>query len=169
MSEMYNGTAKIPPEKFEFVHSGERIADKKFEDKPIGYFKDAWIRFRKNHASVVATIIIICIVLFAFLTPIFNTRYNARFMDSYYAKKIYEQDPFARVDQKGVGKLIDMAVKLGRGTRPDLKVGVCGEHGGDPSSVEFFHRVGLDYVSCSPFRVPIARLAAAQAALKNEK
>ena len=87
MSEMYNGTAKIPPEKFEFVHSGERIADKKFEDKPIGYFKDAWIRFRKNHASVVATIIIICIVLFAFLTPIFNTRYNARFMDSYYAKK----------------------------------------------------------------------------------
>ena len=87
MSEMYNGTAKIPPEKFELVHSGERIADKKFEDKPIGYFKDAWIRFRKNHASVVATIIIICIVLFAFLTPIFNTRYNARFMDSYYAKK----------------------------------------------------------------------------------
>lgn len=87
MSEMYNGTVKIPPEKFEFVHSGERIADKKFEDKPIGYFKDAWIRFRKNHASVVATIIIICIVLFAFLTPIFNTRYNARFMDSYYAKK----------------------------------------------------------------------------------
>ena len=87
MSEMYNGTAKIPSEKFEFVHSGERIADKKFEDKPIGYFKDAWIRFRKNHASVVATIIIICIVLFAFLTPIFNTRYNARFMDSYYAKK----------------------------------------------------------------------------------
>lgn len=87
MSEMYNGTAKIPPEKFEFVHSGERIADKKFEDKPLGYFKDAWIRFRKNHASVVATIIIICIVLFAFLTPIFNTRYNARFMDSYYAKK----------------------------------------------------------------------------------
>ena len=87
MSEMYNGTAKIPPEKFEFVHSGERIADKKFEDKPIGYFKDAWIRFRKNHASVVATIIIICIVLFAFLTPIFNTRYNTRFMDSYYAKK----------------------------------------------------------------------------------
>ncbi len=92
-----------------------------------------------------------------------------KFLDSYYAKKIYEQDPFARVDQKGVGKLIDMAVKLGRGTRPDLKVGVCGEHGGDPSSVEFFHRVGLDYVSCSPFRVPIARLAAAQAALKNEK
>lgn len=87
MSELYNGTVKIPPEKFEFVHSGERIADKKFEDKPIGYFKDAWIRFRKNHASVVATIIIICIVLFAFLTPIFNTRYNARFMDSYYAKK----------------------------------------------------------------------------------
>ena len=90
-----------------------------------------------------------------------------KFLDSYYAKKIYEQDPFARVDQKGVGKLIDMAVKLGRGTRPDLKVGVCGEHGGDPSSVEFFHRVGLDYVSCSPFRVPIARLAAAQAAIKS--
>ena len=87
MSEMYNSTMKIPPEKFEFVHSGERIADKKFEDKPIGYFKDAWIRFRKNHASVVATFIIIGIVLFAFLTPLFNTRYDSRFMDSYYAKK----------------------------------------------------------------------------------
>ena len=87
MSEMYNSAVKIPPEKFEFVHSGDRIADKKFEDKPIGYFKDAWIRFRKNHASVVATIIILCIVLFAFLTPLLNTRYNARFMDSYYAKK----------------------------------------------------------------------------------
>lgn len=87
MSEMYNSTAKIPPEKFEFVHNGDRIADKKFEDKPIGYFKDAWIRFRKNRASVVATIIIIAIVLFAFLMPLFNTRYDSRFMDSYYAKK----------------------------------------------------------------------------------
>lgn len=87
MSEMYNSTAKIPPEKFEFVHNGERIADKKFEDKPIGYFKDAWIRFRKNRASVVATVIIIAIVLFAFLMPLFNTRYDSRFMDSYYAKK----------------------------------------------------------------------------------
>ncbi len=92
-----------------------------------------------------------------------------KFLDSYYAKKIYEQDPFARVDQKGVGKLIKMACELGRQTRPDIKLGVCGEHGGDPSSVEFFHKVGLTYVSCSPFRVPIARLAAAQAAIRNPR
>ncbi|MEF9853563.1 MAG: pyruvate, phosphate dikinase [Hydrogenoanaerobacterium sp.] len=91
------------------------------------------------------------------------------FLGSYYDKKIYEQDPFARLDQKGVGKLIEMAATLGRKTRPDIKLGICGEHGGDPSSVEFCHRAGLNYVSCSPFRVPIARLAAAQAALKDEK
>ena len=90
-----------------------------------------------------------------------------KFLSAYYDKKIYENDPFAKVDQKGVGKLVDMACKLGRATRPDLHLGVCGEHGGDPSSVEFFHKVGLDYVSCSPFRVPIARLAAAQAAIKE--
>ena len=92
-----------------------------------------------------------------------------KFLRDYYDKKIYESDPFARVDQTGVGKLVAMAVKLGRATRPELHLGVCGEHGGDPSSVEFFHRTGLDYVSCSPFRVPIARLAAAQAAIKDEK
>jgi pyruvate, orthophosphate dikinase len=91
------------------------------------------------------------------------------FLNSYYDKKIYEQDPFARLDQHGVGKLVAMSVKLGKQTRPDLKVGVCGEHGGDPSSVEFFHRVGLGYVSCSPFRVPIARLAAAHAAIKEKR
>ena len=90
-----------------------------------------------------------------------------KFLGSYYDTKIYENDPFARVDQKGVGKLVAMACKLGRATRPDLHLGVCGEHGGDPSSVEFFHKTGLDYVSCSPFRVPIARLAAAQAAIKE--
>ena len=92
-----------------------------------------------------------------------------KFLSAYYDKKIYENDPFARVDQIGVGKLVDMACKLGRTTRPDIHLGVCGEHGGDPTSVEFFHRVGLDYVSCSPFRVPIARLAAAQAAIKDER
>ena len=92
-----------------------------------------------------------------------------KFLGAYYEKKIYENDPFARVDQIGVGKLVKMAATLGRQTRPDLHLGVCGEHGGDPSSVEFFHKVGLDYVSCSPFRVPIARLAAAQAAIKDEK
>ena len=89
-----------------------------------------------------------------------------KFLDSYYANKIYENDPFARLDQTGVGRLIDMACKLGRQTRPDIKLGICGEHGGDPSSVEFCHKTGLTYVSCSPFRVPIARLAAAQAAIK---
>ena len=92
-----------------------------------------------------------------------------KFLDAYYDKKIYENDPFAKLDQKGVGKLVDMACKLGRSTNPNLHLGICGEHGGDPSSVEFCHRTGLDYVSCSPFRVPIARLAAAQAAIKNMK
>jgi pyruvate,orthophosphate dikinase len=91
-----------------------------------------------------------------------------KFLKSYYDNKIYESDPFARLDQTGVGKLVEMAAKLGRATRPDLHLGICGEHGGDPTSVEFCHRVGLDYVSCSPFRVPIARLAAAQAAIKDE-
>ena len=90
-----------------------------------------------------------------------------KFLGAYYDKKIYESDPFARLDQVGVGKLVAMAAKLGRQTRPELHLGICGEHGGDPSSVEFCHRVGLDYVSCSPFRVPIARLAAAQAAIKD--
>jgi pyruvate,orthophosphate dikinase len=88
------------------------------------------------------------------------------FLNSYYEKKIYENDPFAKLDREGVGKLIAMAVKMGRETRPDIKLGVCGEHGGDPASVEFFFETGLDYVSCSPFRVPIARLAAAQAAIR---
>jgi pyruvate, phosphate dikinase len=91
-----------------------------------------------------------------------------KFLGAYYDKKIYENDPFAKVDQTGVGKLIRMAAQLGRATRPDIHLGVCGEHGGDPSSVEFFHKAGLDYVSCSPFRVPIARLAAAQAAIRDE-
>ena len=90
-----------------------------------------------------------------------------KFLGAYYDKKIYENDPFAKLDQTGVGKLVAMAAKLGRSTNPDLHLGICGEHGGDPSSVEFCHRVGLDYVSCSPFRVPIARLAAAQAAIKE--
>ena len=92
-----------------------------------------------------------------------------KFLDEYYNKKIYESDPFARLDQTGVGKLVEMAVKLGRQTRPDIRLGICGEHGGDPSSVEFCHRVGLNYVSCSPYRVPIARLAAAQAAVKDSQ
>lgn len=92
-----------------------------------------------------------------------------KFLPQYYAAKIYENDPFARLDQNGVGKLIEMAANLGRKTRPDMKLGVCGEHGGDPASIEFVDKVGLNYVSCSPFRVPIARLAAAQATIKNEK
>nr|WP_325232435.1 pyruvate, phosphate dikinase [uncultured Oscillibacter sp.] len=90
-----------------------------------------------------------------------------KFLDAYYDRKIYENDPFAKLDQNGVGRLVEMAAKLGRGANPDLHLGICGEHGGDPSSVEFCHRTGLDYVSCSPFRVPIARLAAAQAAIKE--
>ena len=92
-----------------------------------------------------------------------------KFLDSYYKTKIYESDPFAKLDQKGVGQLVKMAVEKGRSTRPDIKLGICGEHGGEPSSVEFCHNIGLSYVSCSPFRVPIARLAAAQAAIKNPR
>ena len=92
-----------------------------------------------------------------------------KFLDSYYQTKIYESDPFAKLDQTGVGQLVEMAARLGRQTRPDIKLGICGEHGGEPTSVEFCHKVGLSYVSCSPFRVPIARLAAAQAALKDNK
>ena len=90
-----------------------------------------------------------------------------KFLDSYYQNQIYEIDPFAKLDQKGVGKLVEMAVEKGKSTRSDIKLGICGEHGGEPSSIEFFHKVGLDYVSCSPYRVPIARLAAAQAKLKE--
>ena len=90
-----------------------------------------------------------------------------KFLNAYYDKKIFESDPFAKLDQTGVGKLMEMAIKLGKAERPTLHVGICGEHGGDPSSVEFCHKIGLDYVSCSPFRVPIARLAAAQAAIAN--
>ena len=92
-----------------------------------------------------------------------------KFLNAYYDNKIYENDPFAKLDQDGVGKLMEMAVKLGKATRPDMHCGICGEHGGDPSSVEFCHKIGLDYVSCSPFRVPIARLAAAQAAINEGK
>ena len=91
-----------------------------------------------------------------------------KFLDAYYDRKIYENDPFARLDQHGVGKLVEMAAKLGRATRPDLHLGICGEHGGDPASVTFCHDIGLDYVSCSPYRVPIARLAAAQASIREK-
>ena len=93
----------------------------------------------------------------------------AKFLGSYYENKIYEQDPFAKLDQKGVGQLVKIAAEKGRSVKSDLKLGICGEHGGDPSSVEFCHNIGLDYVSCSPFRVPIARLAAAQAQVKNKR
>ena len=91
-----------------------------------------------------------------------------KFLDAYYDAKIFENDPFAKLDQVGVGKLMKMAIELGKPVNPKLHVGICGEHGGDPSSVEFCNSIGLDYVSCSPFRVPIARLAAAQAAIAKK-
>ena len=91
-----------------------------------------------------------------------------KFLDAYYDAKIFENDPFAKLDQTGVGKLMEMSLKLGKPVNPSLHVGICGEHGGDPSSVEFCHKIGLDYVSCSPFRVPVARLAAAQAAIAEK-
>jgi pyruvate,orthophosphate dikinase len=92
---------------------------------------------------------------------------ESKFLIQFVEQGILPSNPFQQLDREGVGKVIDMSVKLGRATRPDLHVGICGEHGGDPSSIEFCHKVGLNYVSCSPFRVPVARLAAAQAALKN--
>ena len=91
-----------------------------------------------------------------------------KYLDAYYDRKIFENDPFSRLDQTGVGKLMEMAIKLGKPVNKNLHVGICGEHGGDPTSVEFCHKIGLDYVSCSPFRVPIARLAAAQAAIASK-
>ena len=93
----------------------------------------------------------------------------AKFLNAYYDKKIYEQDPFGKLDQTGVGSLVKIAVEKGKSTRPDIHLGICGEHGGDPSSIEFCHNIGLNYVSCSPFRVPLARLAAAQAQVKNPR
>ena len=93
----------------------------------------------------------------------------AKFLSDYYERKIYEQDPFAKLDQKGVGQLVKIAAEKGRASRPNIKLGICGEHGGDPSSVEFCHDIWLNYVSCSPFRVPVARLAAAQAQVKNPR
>ena len=92
-----------------------------------------------------------------------------KFLDEYYSRKIFESDPFAKLDQTGVGKLVEIAIQNGKKTRPNIKLGICGEHGGDPSTIEFCHNVGLNYVSCSPFRVPIARLAAAQANIKNPR
>ncbi|MBR3684788.1 MAG: pyruvate, phosphate dikinase, partial [Clostridia bacterium] len=92
-----------------------------------------------------------------------------KFLESYYMSKIYENDPFAKLDKNGVGKLMGIAVDLGKKNNSHLHCGICGEHGGDPTSVEFCHSIGLDYVSCSPYRVPIARLAAAQAAIKDNK
>ena len=103
------------------------------------------------------------------MTFAFSRDDAGKFLPDYYEKRIYDSDPFVRFDQEGTGKLVDLACNLGRSVRPDIKLGVCGEHGGDPSSVEFFHGIGLNYVSCSPFRVPIARLAAAQAQIKNPR
>ena len=94
---------------------------------------------------------------------------SGKFLNAYYDAKIFENDPFAKLDQEGVGKLMKMAIDLGKSVNPNLHIGICGEHGGDPSSVEFCHKIGLNYVSCSPFRVPVARLAAAQAAIADKK
>jgi pyruvate,orthophosphate dikinase len=102
------------------------------------------------------------------LTFGFSRDDSGKFLPDYIKKGILEKDPFATLDRKGVGELVKLAVQRGRKTRSNLKIGICGEHGGDPSSIEFCHIIGMDYVSCSPFRVPIARLAAAQAALKNQ-
>ena len=103
------------------------------------------------------------------LTYGFSRDDASKFLNDYFDKKIFEQDPFQSIDEEGVGELVKSAVYLGRKTRPNISLGICGEHGGDPKSIDFCHRVGLDYVSCSPYRVPIARLAAAQAKIRENK
>jgi pyruvate,orthophosphate dikinase len=103
------------------------------------------------------------------MTYAFSRDDSGKFLENYYKQGIFESDPFVKLDQEGTGKLVKMGVELGRKTKKDLKIGICGEHGGDPASVEFFNEIGLDYVSCSPYRVPIARLAAAHAVIKQKK
>ena len=103
------------------------------------------------------------------MTFVFSRDDAGKFLPSYNSSKIYESDPFARLDTNGVGKLMDMSVKLGKASRDAIHIGICGEHGGDPSSVELCHKIGLNYVSCSPYRVPIARLSAAQANIRNPR
>ena len=101
------------------------------------------------------------------MTFAFSRDDSGKFINEYREKNIFDKDPFARLDEKGVGKLMEIAVELGKKERPDIKLGICGEHGGDPSSIDFCHRIGLNYVSCSPYRVPIAKLAAAQSTIRN--
>jgi pyruvate,orthophosphate dikinase len=165
------------PKEFDFVKAiVDSIAKQVMEEKGVTLKYLVGTMIEIPRAALVADKIARTAEFFSFgtndlseMTFGFSRDDAGKFLDDYYKKKIYEFDPFARVDQEGVGKLIEMAVRLGKETRPDIKLGVCGEHGGDPSSIEFFQKVGLNYVSCSPFRVPIARLAAAQAKLKSEK
>ena len=149
----------------------EVMAERKME---IPYLVGTMIEVPR--AALTADKIAACAEFFSFgtndlsqMTFGFSRDDAGKFLDDYYKKKIFESDPFARLDQEGVGKLVKMAVDLGKSVRPKIKLGICGEHGGDPSSIEFCHRVGLNYVSCSPFRVPIARLAAAQAKINEKK
>lgn len=103
------------------------------------------------------------------LTYGFSRDDSWKFLDDYYSKKIFDSNPFVKLDQNGVGKILRIASELGKSTRPDIELGVCGEHGGEPVAIEYFHRIGLNYVSCSPYRVPVARLAAAQSAIRYSR
>ena len=154
----------------------DETAKKVFEEQGMTLEYHVGTMIEIPRAAVTADEIAECAEFFSFgtndltqMTFGFSRDDAGKFLGAYYDNKIFESDPFARLDQDGVGKLVKMAAKLGRETRPDIKLGICGEHGGDPSTIEFCHNVGLNYVSCSPFRVPIARLAAAQAAIKAKK
>ncbi|AYD40969.1 pyruvate, phosphate dikinase [Clostridium fermenticellae] len=153
-----------------------RVADKIIKESDIGLEYEVGTMIEVPRAALIADSIAEEAEFFSFgtndltqMTFGFSRDDAGKFLKDYYDKKIYEFDPFQRIDQVGVGKLVRMAVELGRKTRPDIDLGICGEHGGDPSSVEFCHNIGLKYVSCSPFRVPVARLAAAQAQVKNPR
>ena len=153
----------------------DETAKKVFEEQGMTLEYHVGTMIEIPRAAVTADEIAECAEFFSFgtndltqMTFGFSRDDAGKFLGAYYDNKIFESDPFARLDQDGVGKLVKMAAKLGRETRPDIKLGICGEHGGDPSTIEFCHNVGLNYVSCSPFRVPIARLAAAQAAIKQK-
>ena len=154
----------------------DETAKKVFEEQGMTLEYHVGTMIEIPRAAVTADEIAECAEFFSFgtndltqMTFGFSRDDAGKFLGAYYDNKIFESDPFARLDQDGVGKLVKMAAKLGRETRPDIKLGICGEHGGDPSTIEFCHNVGLNYVSCSPFRVPIARLAAAHAAIKAKK
>jgi pyruvate,orthophosphate dikinase len=173
MIPLVGNVVELELQKKVVVHTADEVlAENNLIHKDIPYSVGTMIEIPR--AAVTADEIAVEAEFFSFgtndLTQMgcgFSRDDAGKFLPDYVKLGIYERDPFQALDQSGIGKLVSIAVELGRKTRPDLKIGICGEHGGEPSSIDFCHRVGLDYVSCSPYRVPVARLAAAQAVLRN--